>query len=85
VTGLSLKDDFCGMARNSSSKRSQKNASDSDSDSKDEVCDELSSLHKENMELVDFPVIAITCLKKLRSLGRSLKLCLRMLELKWLS
>jgi hypothetical protein len=51
VTGLSLKDDFCGMARSSSSKRSQKDASDLDS--KDEVCDELSSLRKENEELVD--------------------------------
>jgi hypothetical protein len=51
VTGLSLKDDFCGMARNSSSKRSQKDASDLDSE--DEVCDELSSLRKENEELVD--------------------------------
>jgi hypothetical protein len=28
VTGLSLKDDFCGMARSSSSKRSQKDALD---------------------------------------------------------
>jgi hypothetical protein len=51
VTGLSLKDDFCGMARSSSSKRSQKDASDLDFE--DEVCDELSSLHKENEELVD--------------------------------
>jgi predicted nucleic acid-binding Zn-ribbon protein len=51
VTGLSLKDDFCGMACSSSSKRSQKDASDLDSE--DEVCDELSSLRKENEELVD--------------------------------
>jgi hypothetical protein len=51
VAGLSLKDDFCGMARSSSSKRSQKDASDLDS--VDEVCDELSSLHKENEDLVD--------------------------------
>jgi hypothetical protein len=51
VTGLSLKDDFCGMARSSSSKGSQKDASDLDSE--DEVCDELSSLRKENDELVD--------------------------------
>jgi hypothetical protein len=50
VMGLSLKDDFCGMARSSSSKRSQMDASDLDSE--DEVCDELSSLRKEN-ELVD--------------------------------
>jgi hypothetical protein len=39
------------MARSSSIKRSQKDASDLDSE--DEVCDELSSLHKENGELVD--------------------------------
>jgi hypothetical protein len=39
------------MAHNSSSKRCQKNASDSDSE--DEVCDQLSSLRKENEELVD--------------------------------
>jgi hypothetical protein len=51
VMGLSLKDDFCGMTRSSSSKRSQKDASDLDSE--DEVCDELSSLRKENDELVD--------------------------------
>jgi hypothetical protein len=51
VTGLSLKDDFCSMAHSSRSKRSQKDASDLDSE--DEVCDELSSLRKENEELVD--------------------------------
>jgi predicted nucleic acid-binding Zn-ribbon protein len=39
------------MARSSSSKRSQKDALDLDSE--DEVCDELSSLRKENEELVD--------------------------------
>jgi cell shape-determining protein MreC len=39
------------MARSSSSERSQKDASDLDSE--DEVCDELSSLRKENEELVD--------------------------------
>jgi hypothetical protein len=47
------KDGLCGMARSSGSKRSQKNASDSDSDSEDEVFDDLSSLRKENEELVD--------------------------------
>jgi hypothetical protein len=47
------KDGLCGMARSSCSERSQKNASDLDSDSEDEVCDELSSLRKENEELVD--------------------------------
>jgi hypothetical protein len=51
VMDLILKDDFCGMARSSSSKRSQKDASDLNSE--DEVCDELSSLHKENEEFVD--------------------------------
>jgi hypothetical protein len=51
VMGLSSKDDFCGMAHSSSSKRSQKDASDLDSE--DEVCDDLSSLHKENEEFVD--------------------------------
>jgi hypothetical protein len=51
VMGLHLKDDFCGMARSSSSKRSQKDTSDFDSE--DEVCDELSSLRNENEELVD--------------------------------
>jgi ElaB/YqjD/DUF883 family membrane-anchored ribosome-binding protein len=38
------------MARSSSSKRSQKDASDLDFE--DELCDELSSLRKENEELV---------------------------------
>jgi hypothetical protein len=47
------KDGLCSMARSSRSKRSQKNASDSKSDSENEVCDELSSLRKENEELVD--------------------------------
>jgi hypothetical protein len=51
VMGLSSKDDFYGMARSSSSTISQKDASDSDSE--DEVCDELYSLNKENEEFVD--------------------------------
>jgi hypothetical protein len=51
VMALSLKDNLCGMARSSSSKRSQKDASDLDFE--DEVCDELSSLRKENEELDD--------------------------------
>jgi hypothetical protein len=38
------------MTHGSSSKRSQKD--DSDSDSEDEVCNELSSLHQVNEELV---------------------------------
>jgi hypothetical protein len=51
VTGLSLKDDFCGMARSSSRKKSQKDVSDLDSE--DVVCGDLSPLCKENEELVD--------------------------------
>jgi hypothetical protein len=83
VMGLSLKNDFCGMARSSSSKRSQKDASDLYSE--DEVCDELSSLRKENEELVDLLDNRDHMLKRLRSLGRSLDLCSRMLGLEWLS
>jgi hypothetical protein len=52
VMGLSSKDDFYSMARSSSSKISQKDASDSDSE--DEVRDELSSLRKDNEVLVKF-------------------------------
>jgi hypothetical protein len=51
VMGLRLKHVFCGMVHSSSSKRSQKDALDLDSE--DDVCDELSSLRKENEELVD--------------------------------
>jgi hypothetical protein len=51
LTGLSLGDEFCGMPRSSSSNRSQKDASDLDSE--DEVCDEFSYLRKESEELVD--------------------------------
>jgi hypothetical protein len=51
VMSLSSKDSFNNMTCNSSSKRSRKDASDSDFE--DEVCDELSSLLKENEELVD--------------------------------
>jgi hypothetical protein len=83
VTGLSLKDDFFGMARNSSNKRSQKDASDLDSE--DEVCDELSSFARRIRSWLTCFIIAITCLERLRNLGRSLDLCLRMLGLEWLS
>jgi ElaB/YqjD/DUF883 family membrane-anchored ribosome-binding protein len=47
------KDGLCGMAHSSISKRSQKNTYNSEFDSEDDVCDELSSLCKENEELVD--------------------------------
>jgi hypothetical protein len=83
VTGLSLKDDFFGMARNSSNKRSQKDASDLDSE--DEVCDELFSFARRIRSWLTCFIIAITCLERLRNLGRSLDLCLRMLGLEWLS
>jgi hypothetical protein len=83
VMGLSLKDDFCGMARSSSSKRSQKDALDLDSE--DEVCDELSSLRKENEELVDLLDNRDHMIERLRILGRSLELCFKMLGLEWLS
>jgi hypothetical protein len=66
VTSLSLKDDFCGMARSSSSKRSQKDASDLDSE--DEECDELSSLRRRMRSWLTCLIIAITCLERLRSL-----------------
>jgi hypothetical protein len=51
MSGLSYftRDGFCGMAHNSGGKKSHK--SDLDSDSEDEVRDELSFLHQENEEL----------------------------------
>jgi hypothetical protein len=70
VTGLSLKVDFCGMACSSSSKRSQKDASDLDSE--DEVCDELSSLRKENEELVDLLDIRDHMLREAKKLRKEL-------------
>jgi hypothetical protein len=71
VTGLGLKDDFCGMARSSSSKRSQKGASDLDSE--DEVCEELSSLRKENEELVDLLDNRDHMLREAKKLRKELK------------
>jgi hypothetical protein len=51
LSGLSCyaRDGFCGMARSSSSKKSH--PSNSDSDSEDEVCDELPFLREENERL----------------------------------
>jgi CDGSH-type Zn-finger protein len=82
VMGLSLNDDFCGTAHSSSSKRSQKDASDVDFE--DEVCVELSSLHKENEELVDLLDNLDHMLREAKKLGRSLELCLKMIGLEWL-
>jgi hypothetical protein len=70
------KDGLCGMARNSGCKRSQKNASDSDSDSEDEVCDELSSLHKENEELVDLLDNRDHMLREVKKLRKELRVLL---------
>jgi hypothetical protein len=67
------KDGLCGMARRSSSKRSQKNASDSNSDSEDEVCDELSSLRKENEELVDLLANRDHMLREAKNLSKELR------------
>jgi hypothetical protein len=52
LSGLSCfaGDGFCGMARNSYSKKSHQ--SDSDSDSEDEVCEEIPFLREENVHLV---------------------------------
>jgi DNA repair exonuclease SbcCD ATPase subunit len=47
---ISNRDNFCGMAHSPGSRRRQKD--DSDSDSEDEVRDELSPLRQENDELV---------------------------------
>jgi hypothetical protein len=51
LIGLSCntRDGFCGKARSSCSKRSHQ--SDSNSDSKDEVRDEIPFLHEENKRL----------------------------------
>jgi regulator of replication initiation timing len=51
LSGLSYftRDGFCGMARSSGGKKSHQ--SDSNSDSEDEVCDELPFLHGENERL----------------------------------
>jgi hypothetical protein len=51
LSGLSYytRDGFCGMAHSSGSKKSHQ--SDSNSDSEDEVCDELPILHEKNEHL----------------------------------
>jgi predicted nucleic acid-binding Zn-ribbon protein len=59
------------MARSSSSKRSQKDASDLDSE--DEVCDELSSLRMENEELVDLLDNRDHMLRKAKNLRKELR------------
>jgi hypothetical protein len=74
------------MPRNSSSRRSQKDASDLDSD--DEVCDEISSLRKENEELVDLLDNRDHMLREAKKLRRELSVLLedawtRVDELEW--
>jgi hypothetical protein len=53
-------------------------------DSEDEVCDELSSLRKENEELVDLLDNRDNMLREAKKL-KILELCLKMLGLEWLS
>jgi hypothetical protein len=73
------------MAHSSGSKRSQKNASDSDSDSEDEVCDDLFSLRKENDELVDLLDNHDHMLREVKKLRKELRALLTILGLEWLS
>jgi DNA repair exonuclease SbcCD ATPase subunit len=69
--GLSSKDEFYGMAHSSNSKKSQRD--DSYSDSENEVCDELSSLRKENEELVDLLDNRNHMLKEAKKLRKELR------------
>jgi hypothetical protein len=61
---LQQEDGLCGMLRSSDSKRSQKNTSDSDSE--DEVCDELSFENEELVDLLDNHDHMLREAKKLR-------------------
>jgi hypothetical protein len=61
------------MAHSTDSKRSQKNASDLDSNSEDEVGDVLSSLRKENEELVDLLDNYDHMLKEFKNLRKELR------------
>jgi hypothetical protein len=69
--GLSSMDSFCGMARSSNSKGSPKDASNSDWE--DEVCDEISSLSKENEELVDLLYNRDQILREAKKLGKEIR------------
>jgi cell shape-determining protein MreC len=56
-----------------------------DSDFEDEVCDELPSLRKENAELIDLLDNRDQMLREVKKLRKELELCLKMLELEWMS
>jgi hypothetical protein len=77
------RDGFCTMTLSSGSKKS--NQGDSDSDSNDEVHDELPLLCQENERLACCLIIVMTCLERLRRCGKNIGLHLRMLGLEWLS
>jgi hypothetical protein len=72
-SGLSCfaRDDFCGMAHSSGIKKSQKD--DSDSNSKDEVCDELSFLCQENEELGKLPDNRNDMLREAKKMRKELR------------
>jgi hypothetical protein len=59
--------------------------SDSDSDSEDEVCDELPFLHQENERLGLLIDNRDDILREAKKMRRNLGLRLRMLGLEWLS
>jgi hypothetical protein len=59
--------------------------SDSDSDSEDEVCDELPFLHQENERLGLLIDNRDDMLREAKKMRRNLGLRLRMLGLEWLS
>jgi hypothetical protein len=73
LSGLSCYagDGFCGVARSSGSKKSHQ--SDSDSDSKDEVCDELPFLHEENKRLGQFLDNRDDMLKEAKKMRKELR------------
>jgi hypothetical protein len=73
LSGLSCfaRDDFCGMTHSSSSKKSQMD--DLDSDSEDEVRDELSFLHEENEELGKLPANRDDMLREAKKMRKELR------------
>jgi hypothetical protein len=66
------RDGFCGMARSSGSKKSHQSDLDSESDSEDEVRDELPFLHEENEHLGKLLENRDDKLREAKRRGRSL-------------
>jgi hypothetical protein len=66
------RDGFCGMARSSGSKKSHQSDLDSESDSEDEVRDELPFLHEENEHLGKLLDNRDDMLREAKRRGRSL-------------